>query len=489
MIRFENDPKLATAPAAVVLITQKLDPDLDFSTFRLGALGFGDVVLTESIGKPSFRKRLDLRASSNILLDISASIDNETGELVWEFKSIDPLTGEVPINPFQGFLPPNVAGSEGQGFVSYSIKPKANLSTGTRIDATASIVFDQNEAIETPPIFNTIDSTVPISSVQALPSETYPGLTVSWSGSDQGAGIEQYDVYFSVDDGPITPWLIGTELTSSTFYQAVPGSKYAFYSVATDFVGYREAFPSDADASTRVIESSRIESVVSTKRSLKVAFSSPLPLQSLIDNNTLSSILSVRNELDQKVSLSGLMFVYDEAARVLTMNWSNELSVGDYSFVIEAEKLTDSAGSKLSIGFGGTPIRIRVTSAGTKLTADGSPLLLPSSNPSYDDIDGDGLKDLIASDSLELGSSKARFYRNLGTAEKPSFGSYTYLQGIEGALIINDSQAQFRLHDWNGDGEKDLVVGRGDGRVEVLININTSEDPIFGYSRFFNHSN
>src|SRR5690606_22239555 len=40
-IRFENDPVFATAPAQVVRITQTLDSDLDFRTFRVGDFAIG----------------------------------------------------------------------------------------------------------------------------------------------------------------------------------------------------------------------------------------------------------------------------------------------------------------------------------------------------------------------------------------------------------------------------------------------------------------
>ena len=63
--------------------------------------------------------------------------------------------GEVPDDPTIGFLPPN-NGTNGQGFVTFRIQAAAHVTTNARIDANASIVFDQNEPIITPPIFNTV---------------------------------------------------------------------------------------------------------------------------------------------------------------------------------------------------------------------------------------------------------------------------------------------------------------------------------------------
>ena len=65
------------------------------------------------------------------------------------------LKGEAPVDPTVGFLPPN-NGTTGQGFVTFTVRAKQQLGTLPIIDANASIIFDQNEPIDTPPIFNTV---------------------------------------------------------------------------------------------------------------------------------------------------------------------------------------------------------------------------------------------------------------------------------------------------------------------------------------------
>ena len=64
-------------------------------------------------------------------------------------------TGEVPDDPSIGFLPPN-NGTSGQGFVTFRIQTYDQVPSLSRVDASASIIFDQNEPILTPPIFNTV---------------------------------------------------------------------------------------------------------------------------------------------------------------------------------------------------------------------------------------------------------------------------------------------------------------------------------------------
>lgn len=67
------------------------------------------------------------------------------------------FSGERPSDPLVGFLPPNpLNGTDGQGFITYNIRAKRDVETYSVIDAKASIIFDQNEAIDTPPIFNTV---------------------------------------------------------------------------------------------------------------------------------------------------------------------------------------------------------------------------------------------------------------------------------------------------------------------------------------------
>ena len=77
--------------------------------------------------------------------------------LSFALASFTCILGLVPANPRLGFLPPNPEnGTDGQGFITYSIKPLKNAPSRSVIDAKASIIFDQNKPIDTPPIFNTV---------------------------------------------------------------------------------------------------------------------------------------------------------------------------------------------------------------------------------------------------------------------------------------------------------------------------------------------
>ena len=254
-IRFENQAT-ATAAAVFVTITHTLDADLDLTAFELGDFGFGDLYIDIPDGFQSYTTRLDLQNTIGDYVDFAATLNPTTRTVTWTLTTIDPSTGEIPDDVDAGFLPPNNANHDGEGFVNYRINAKANLSTGAVIDAEASIVFDTNEPINTPPIFNTIDVGQPNSAVITLPETVGETFTVTWGGSDDGSGIVSYDIFVSVNGGVFTLWQDNIAATSATYTGDV-GKTFAFYSVAKDGVGYTENAPLVADAKVTVVASNK----------------------------------------------------------------------------------------------------------------------------------------------------------------------------------------------------------------------------------------
>ena len=255
-IRFENDPLLANAPAQVVRITQTLDSELDPRSFRLGSFGFSGLVFEVPENRAFFSTRIDLLDRYGIYLDVFAGVNVSDGSIFWEFTSIDPATGEVPVNGFVGFLPPNNTRPEGDGFVSYTVKARRSASTGSRIDALATIVFDQNAPIDTPAIFNTLDASGPDSQVLPLvETQIETRFRVAWSGGDGdvGSGIENFDVYVSENGADYRLWLDDTNLLDAEYLGGV-GNTYAFFTVAKDRTGNQEPDPSTSDAITYVFD-------------------------------------------------------------------------------------------------------------------------------------------------------------------------------------------------------------------------------------------
>ena len=252
-IRFENQAT-ATAPAQQVKITHPLDGDVDWRTFRLGSFGWDNMVFDIPENRSFYSERIDLIEERGFLVDVFAGIDPSTGEAFWTITAIDPETGEAPEDPLIGFLPPNNENGVGDGFVTYTIKPSRNAQTGDVIDAEATIIFDTEEPIDTPPIFHTIDAGKPDSTINALPKvSNTEEFTVGWTGNDDenGSAIASYTIYVSENGGEFILWLENTTLTEAT-YVGESGNTYSFYTVATDNVGNVQDLPTSAQASITV---------------------------------------------------------------------------------------------------------------------------------------------------------------------------------------------------------------------------------------------
>jgi hypothetical protein len=267
-IDFENDPT-ATAPAQSVTITDQLDPNLDWSTFELTGMGWGDTVLSIPAGSQHFEAVVPMTYNGKTFdVDVEAGIHTDTGQVYATFASIDPNT-ELPPDVLTGFLPPEDGTGRGEGYVSYMIQPNAGLATGTAITNVALVTFDQNPAIATDQVDDTnpskgidptklalvtIDSVPPTSSVGSLPSaESTGSFTVTWSGKDDigGSGVGSYNIYVSDNGGPYTLWQPVTTQTSAAF-TGINGHTYAFYSVATDNAGNVQPAPAAAQATTTI---------------------------------------------------------------------------------------------------------------------------------------------------------------------------------------------------------------------------------------------
>jgi|GEM_PF-6671912 len=117
-VQFENKEE-ATAEAIYVRVVDTLDIDLDWGTLSIGPMSHPDKCV--------------------------ASFDPYKGIITWFCDSI--------------MLPPNANPPEGEGYVTYSIKPKRSLSVGTEISNSAWIRFDYNPWLCAPkngPIVRTI---------------------------------------------------------------------------------------------------------------------------------------------------------------------------------------------------------------------------------------------------------------------------------------------------------------------------------------------
>ncbi len=258
IIYFENLDD-ATAPAQEVFVYDTLDVSkFDLSTFEFGNIGFGDTIIFVEPGLKSYTNDIDLRPDKDIILRINGRLDTLSGVVKWSFVSLDPATMDLTEDPFGGFLPPNINGPEGEGFVSFSIRLKEGLQHATVIENQATIIFDLNKPISTNVWVNAIDREPPVSAVDPLGDEAFPQFLVSWDGYDANSGIKHYSVYYSKDGGEPVLWKLNTRHKNDLFYGEV-GSVYRFYSEATDSIGNQEFKSGIYDTGTTVVVSARMK--------------------------------------------------------------------------------------------------------------------------------------------------------------------------------------------------------------------------------------
>jgi hypothetical protein len=234
-----------------VVVTDQLDAAVyDLATLTLGNVSWGPYRIDVPQGLSSYATIYNIDATVSVR--VAGSLNPTTGVLKWTFTTLDPATHLPPSDPTLGFLPPNVNGTQGQGYVNFTIRPKAGLPEGTKWQNFASIVFDANAPIVTPTWTNTLDTTAPVGRVATAVQEgDSTEVDVAWAATDGGSGARSYTVYVSDNGGAYTVWQSAVSATSAVF-SGVVGHSYGFHVVATDGAGNTEAAKAVAEASVTV---------------------------------------------------------------------------------------------------------------------------------------------------------------------------------------------------------------------------------------------
>ena len=166
-VYFENMTN-ATAAAQEVYVTNPLSEWLDWSTFEMGEVSFGNQIDLGLSGKSSgtTEKRMDgtnwiVRTELSIEPDTTATDSNRQQKMSakWYLRIVDPTTSTGwPVDPVAGFLPPNNPDTHcGEGHLTYRIKLRDDAPAGIVITNSATIVFDYNDPITTDPAWwNTV---------------------------------------------------------------------------------------------------------------------------------------------------------------------------------------------------------------------------------------------------------------------------------------------------------------------------------------------
>ncbi len=297
-IRFENDPVFATAPAQIVKIDMPFDTTANMYSLKLGDFGFGDFIFSIPANTSFYSKRLDLKDSLGIMVDITAGIDIQNKKAFWILESIDPLTGLAPNNASKGFLLVNDSVThKGEGFVSFTMLPKSSVHTGDSIRAQAEIVFDDNESIKTNIWKNIIDAHYPTSFVNPLPAIIDTNiLTLSFTANDDnnGSGVKLLKLFVARNNMPYE--LYGRfHKDSIVVINGVEDDTYRFISIAEDNVGNTEPMKTNPDVLTSIGYPRLISGTVSYQNNANTPMNNVKIYLRNINNIALDSTVSNQN--------------------------------------------------------------------------------------------------------------------------------------------------------------------------------------------------
>lgn len=238
-IEFENDATKATASAHKIVIKDKLDANIfDCNSIHTSKIVIGkhEVDVDED---GEFVKTIDMRPAINALAEVKLNVSSN-GEVVYCITSLDPMTAESTTDMMAGILPINNENKDGEGYIVFDVKLKEGLADGTKIDNTASIIFDANDAISTPVWSNETDYILPVGYVDGIKQIDANHISIEMNGIDERSGIWKYDLYYQAGVG--SSWFpLAEDLTSNSYEMEVYDDiDYGFCVVATDMAGNKE---------------------------------------------------------------------------------------------------------------------------------------------------------------------------------------------------------------------------------------------------------
>ena len=164
-IDFENVTN-ASASAQKICVTLPQDPNLDWTTLELGEIAMGNRSDLGFVGKKAGSVSTGLTTTEGY--SVRSSVEEKAGNLVWTMRIWDDTTYDnYPEDALAGILPPNNKETHcGEGYVKYSVCVKTNAAQNAKIEACATIVFDNNEPIVTDPSWtNTVGLAIDVEGI------------------------------------------------------------------------------------------------------------------------------------------------------------------------------------------------------------------------------------------------------------------------------------------------------------------------------------
>lgn len=251
---FAENLAAATLPAAEVSITDTLDlSTLDLNSVEIQEIHIADSVYVVEARGSYYAADLDFQnADGAYKVRYTYALDTLSGVMTHRFLTLDTNTYDLPEDPLQGFLQPNVIDNEGEMAVYFTVKPKTELVHLTEIQNKASIVFDANAPILTQTWINTIDSIPPQSAISAVSQDSDGFVTLHFSSYDAHALTKDYFLSVSENNGPFQLRFLSIKEDSLVF-EGNPSTYYQFKIQARDYANNLEPEHSSVDAEIALV--------------------------------------------------------------------------------------------------------------------------------------------------------------------------------------------------------------------------------------------
>ena len=245
-IYFENVSN-ATAAAQEVYVTNPLSEWLDWSTFEMGEVAFGNQIDLGLTGKKFGNCEATMRGTNFIVrttfgggFDGGSTVAKQ-GVANWYMRIVDPTTKTGwPKDILAGFLPPNDNTFRGEGHLTYRIKVRDDAPAGVIITNKASIVFDYNEPIETDPAWwNTVGQVKDIQFVDGTGGSATQNLIVGAPYGEKLTVAPTYEKPGYTFAGWFTgPNGTGRHITAESLVEEGDNGLYADWTANTYFIAY-----------------------------------------------------------------------------------------------------------------------------------------------------------------------------------------------------------------------------------------------------------